>query len=140
MVPDLAPLLAVIVVLFSLAYFAMASFPFLLVRLDIPEVWRLFRGLFDIYFRTIGIVGVLAAIAFATNSHLGFSAAMLILGGAAITARRRVLQRMDTLHTTHHSVGGTAAMRELRVIHGGTMLVNVALLAFVASCLPYIVA
>jgi hypothetical protein len=138
MVPDLAPLLAVIAVLFSLAYFAMASFPFLLVRLDIPEVWRLFRGLFDFYFKMVGIVGVLAAIAFTTNDHLVFSAAMLILGGVAITARQRVLQRMDTLHETYHSVGGAAAMRELRVIHGGTMLINVAVLAFVASCLPYI--
>ena len=140
MVPDVAPLVAVIAVLFSLAYFAMASFPFLLVRLDIPEVWRLFRGLFDIYFKTVGIVGVLAAIAFATSSHLGFSAAMLILGGVAIAARQRVLQRMDALHTSYHAAGSTAAMRELRVIHGGTMLANVALLASVVSCLPYIMA
>jgi len=137
MVPDVAPLVAVIAVLFSLAYFAMASFPFLLVRLDIPEVWRLFRGLFDIYFKTVGIVGVVAAIAFATDGHLGFSAAMLILGGVAVAARQRVLQRMDTLHASYHS-GGIAAMRELRVIHGGTMLLNVALLASIASCLPYI--
>ena len=139
MVPDVAPLVAVIAVLFSLAYFAMASFPFLLVRLDIPEVWRLFRGLFDTYFRAVGIVGAIAAVAFATDGHFGFSAAMLILGGVAVSARQKVLQRMDTLHASYHS-GGAAAMRELRVIHGGTMLVNVAVLASVASCLPYIMA
>ena len=140
MVPDVAPLVAVIAVLFSLAYFAMASFPFLLVRLDVPEVWRLFRGLFDTYFKVVSVVGAVAAVAFATDGHFGFSAAMLILGGVAVAARQRVLRRMDTLHTSHLSVGGTAAMRELRVIHGGTMLVNVAVLASVASCLPYIMA
>jgi len=126
MVPDLAPFLAVIAVLFSLAYFAMASFPFLLVRLEIPQVWRLFRGLFDIYFKMVGVVGILAAIAFATDAHPIFAAAMLMVGGVAIASRRRVLQRMDTLYASCSSAAGAGAIRD---IHGGTMLVNVAVLA-----------
>ena len=38
MVPDIVPLYAVVIVLFSLIYFSLASISFLLVRLDVPEV------------------------------------------------------------------------------------------------------
>ena len=38
MVPDFVPLYAVVIVLFSLIYFSLASISFLLVRLNIPEV------------------------------------------------------------------------------------------------------
>src|SRR5215470_4781418 len=59
-VPDFIPFYAMIIVLFPLAYFAMASIPFLFVRLDIPEVWRLFRGLFNVHFWMVGVTGLLA--------------------------------------------------------------------------------
>src|SRR5882672_12894199 len=50
MVPDFVPAYAVVIVLFCLTYFSMASIAFLFVRLDVPEVSRLFRGLFAVYF------------------------------------------------------------------------------------------
>jgi hypothetical protein len=50
MVPDFVALYAVVIVLFSLIYFLFASIPFLFVRLEVPEVSRLFRGLFNSYF------------------------------------------------------------------------------------------
>src|SRR5262245_23225976 len=50
MVPDFVLLYAVVIVLFPLVYFSFASIPFLFVRLDVPEVAQLFRGLFNGYF------------------------------------------------------------------------------------------
>ena len=137
MVPDSAPLVAIVAVLFSLAYFAMASIPFLFVRLDIPEVWRLFRGLFGVYFWVVGFVGIVAAVAFASSGRIAVTAAMLLLAGAAIAVRRTVLQGMDTQQNAGQS-GDAAAMRQLRLIHCGAMLVNIAILASVAGSLPFI--
>ena len=137
MTPDSAPLIAVVIVLFSLAYFSMASIPFLFVRLDIPEVWRLFRGLFNIYFWVIGFVGLVATAAFAASGRVGFTAAMLLLAGTALPVRKAVLQRLDMQQSACQS-GDTAALRQLRLIHWGGMLVNIAILASVASSLPFI--
>src|SRR5262245_52817397 len=83
MVPDFIPLYAVVIVLFSLIYFAMASIPFLFVRLDVPEVSRLFRGLFDVYFWMVGGTALLATAAFAASGRLAYAAGMLLL---AVTA------------------------------------------------------
>lgn len=137
MVPEVIPLLGIVIVLFSLAYFSMASIPFLFVRLDIPEVWRLFRGLFNIYFRVLAFAGFVAAAAFATSGRIGFMVGMLLLAGTAITVRKPVLQRIDTQQTAGQS-GDAEAMRQLRLTHWGAMLANIALLAFVVSSLPYI--
>jgi hypothetical protein len=137
MVPDVAPVVAVVIVLFFLAYFAMASIPFLFVRLDIPEVWRLLRGLFNVYFWAVCFIGILAAIAFATTTHAVFAAAMLLLAVAAIAFRKTVLQRIDA-HQSAAQSGDTVALRQLPVFHWGGMLINVAILASVASSLPFL--
>lgn len=137
MTPDSICLVAVVIVLFSLAYFAVASIPFLFVRLDIPEVWRLFRGLFNVYFGVVGVVGLLAAVAFATSGRVAFPAAMLVLAGAAIAVRKSVLEQMDAQQAAGRS-GDAAAMRKLRLAHWGAMLVNVAIIASVVGSLPFV--
>jgi hypothetical protein len=137
MVPEAAPLVAIVSVLFCLGYFAMASIPFLFVRLDIPEVWRLFRGLFNIYFRVIGFVAAVAAAAFAVSGDLALAAAMLMLSVMAITARTPMLQRIDMQQTAGRS-GDANALRQLRRTHWGAMLVNVAILASVAGSMPFL--
>jgi hypothetical protein len=135
--PDFVPVCAVIIVLFSQAYFCMASIPFLFVRLDIPEVSRLFRGLFNIYFWIVGFTGLLIAGVFAARGHIGFMAAMLLLAVASIAGRRRVLQWIDTQQSAWQS-GDTTAMRRLRLIHWGGMLTNILVIATVASSVPFI--
>ena len=138
MVPDFVPLYAVVIVLFSLIYFFMASIPFLFVRLDVPEVSQLFRGLFNSYFWTVGGTSLVATAVFAASGRIGFTAAMLCLAAVALAARRVVLQRIDTQQTAWQS-GDTAAMRRLRLIHWGGMLANIVVLAAVASGVPFIV-
>ena len=137
MVPDFVVLYAVVIVLFSLIYFSLASIPFLFVPLDIPEVWRLFRGLFNSYFWIVDVTGLVATAAFAASGRMAFTAAMLLLAATAMAARTRVLQRIDTQQTAWQS-GDAAAMRRLRLIHWGGMLANIVIIATVASGVPFI--
>ena len=137
MVPDFVALYAVVIVLFSLIYFSLASLSFLLVRLDIPEISQLFRGLFNVYFWMVGCTGLVATAVFAASGRTAFTAAMLLLAATAMASRRRVLQLIDTQQTASQS-GDTAAMRRLRLIHWGGMLANIVILASVASSVPFI--
>jgi hypothetical protein len=138
MTPDFVPLYTVIIVLFPLAYFSCASISFLFVRLDVPEVSRLFRGLFDVYFWMVGGIGLLASAVFAASGRLAFTAGMLVLAATAMVVRRAVLLGIDTQQTAWQS-GDAAAMRRLRLIHWGGMLANIAVIAAVASSVRFIV-
>ena len=137
MVPDFVPLFAVIVVQFSLIYFAMASIPFLFVRLDVPEVSRLFRGLFNVYFWMVGCTGLVAAALFAASGRMAFTAEMLLLAATAMAVRGRVLQLIDTQQTASQS-GDAAAIQRMRLIHWGGMLANIVIIAAVASSVRHI--
>jgi hypothetical protein len=138
MLPDFVPLCAIVIILVVLAYFFMASIPFLFVRPDIPEVSRLFRGLFNVHFRIVGVIGLVAAAVFAASDRMAFAAPMLLVAAASIAGRKRVLEGIDTQQSAWQS-GDTAAMRRLRLIHWGVMLANFLVLAAVARSLPLIV-
>jgi hypothetical protein len=138
MLPDFVPLSVIVIVLVVLAYFFMASIPFLFVRLDIPEVSRLFRGLFNVHFRIVGVIGLVAAAAFALSWRFGFAVPMLLVALAAIAGRTRVIEGIDTQQNAWQA-GDKAAMRRLRLIHWGVMLVNFLVLAAVARSLSFIV-
>ena len=137
MVPDFVALYAVVIVLFSLIYFSFASIPFLFVAFDVPEVSRLFRGLFNSYFWIVGATALLATAVFAASGRMAFTAAMLLLAATAIAVRRHVLARIDMQQTAWQS-GDTAAMRRMRLIHWGGMLANIVILAAVASSVRHI--
>jgi hypothetical protein len=137
MVPDFIALYAVVIVLFSLIYFSFASIPFLFVRLEVPEVSRLFRGLFNSYFWIVTVTGLVATAVFAASGRKGFMAEMLLLAATAMVLRGRVLQLIDAQQTAWQS-GDAAAMRRMRLIHWGGMLANIVILAGVASTVPLI--
>ena len=137
MLPDFVPFYAVIIVLFSLGYFGLASLSFLLVPLHVPEVSRLFRGLFNVYFWMVGCTSLVATAVFAATGRMAFTAAMLLLAATAIAVRGRVLQLIDSQQTAWRS-GDAAAMRRLRLLHWGVMLANIAILASVASSARFI--
>jgi hypothetical protein len=136
MPPD--PIIAVVIVLFTLGYFAMASLSFLLVRLDIPEVSRLFRGLFNIHFWMVGGAGLVATAIFAANGSMVTTVAMLLLAVTAVAVRSKVLQLIDAQQTALQS-GDSTAMRRLRRIHWGGMLANIVILVTLASSVQFIV-
>ena len=135
--PDFVQLYAIVIVLFSLLYFSFATIPFLFVRLDVPEVSRLFRGLFDGYFWMVGCTVFVATAVFAASGRMAFAAGMLLLAATAMVVRRRVLQRIDMQQSAWQS-GDSAAMRRLRLIHWGGMLANILVFATVASSVSFI--
>jgi hypothetical protein len=137
MLPDFVPLYALVVVLFSLIYFSLASISFLLVGLEIPEVSQLFRGLFNVYFWMVGATSLLATAVFAASGRMAFTAAMLLLAATAMVARSRVLQLIDTQQAAWQS-GDTTAMRRLRIVHWGGMLANIVVLSALASSARFI--
>src|SRR5262245_32621406 len=137
MLPDFVPLYAVVVLLFCLIYFALASISFLLVRLDIPEVARLFRGLFNVYFWMVCVTGFVATAVFAASGRVAFTAAMLSLAAMATAARSSVLRLIDAQQSACQS-GDAAARRRLRLIHWGGMLANFVILATVLSGVRFI--
>src|SRR5436190_20981297 len=132
MVPDFVPRYAVVIVLFSLIYFSLASISFLLVRLDDPAVSRLFRGLFNVYFWMVGFTGLVATAVFAASGRMAFTAAMLLLAATATASRHRVLQLTATPRTATES-GDTTAMPRPRLTHRRGLLANIVALATAAS-------
>ena len=135
--PDFVQLYAIVIVLFSLLYFSFATIPFLFVRLDVPEVSRLFRGLFDGYFWMVGCTAFVATAVFAASGRMGFTTEMLLLAATAMVVRRRVLQRIDMQQSAWQS-GDSAAMRRLRLIHWGGMLANNLVVGTVAGSVSFI--
>jgi hypothetical protein len=135
MVPAFVPLYAMIVVLFSLIYFGLASIPFLFVPLDNPDVSRLFRGLFSVYFRMVGFTALPAMAAFAASGRMALAAGMLLLSATAFVLRRWMLQRIDVQQSAWRS-GDARAMRRLRWIHWSSMLGNLLVIVGVASGVP----
>ena len=137
MVPDFVALYAVVIVLFSLIYFSFASIPFLFVPFDVPEVSRLFLGLFNSYFWIVGATSLVAMAVFAASGRVAFTAEMLLLAATAMAVRVRVVPRIDTQLTACKS-GDAAAMRRMRLIHWGSMLANIVIIAAVASSVRHI--
>ena len=70
MMPDPVLLFATVIVLLPMGYCLLAAPAFLLVRLDIPPVTQLLRGLFNAYFFLLAIAGIIGAIAFALEGRL----------------------------------------------------------------------
>ena len=138
MVPHFVALYAIVIVLFSLIYFSFASIPFLFVGLDVPEVSRLFRGLFNSYFWIVGVTSLVATTVFAASGRMAFTAAMLLLAATATAVRTWVLPLIDAQQTAWQS-GDAAAMRRIRLIHWSGMLANIVIIAAVASTVPLIV-
>jgi hypothetical protein len=120
MMPDPVLLFATVILLLPMGYCFLAAPAFLLVRLDIPPVTQLLRGLFNGYFLLVAAVG------------LGVIAAFAVL------ARRWFLRRMDA-DLNARDAGDPDAVRRLRRLHWGGMLCNAIELVTIVASIPYIV-
>ena len=70
--PDAVALFVIIIVLLPMGYLLLAAPAFLLVRLDIPAVTQLLRGMFNVYFLAVTVAGVIGTIVFAVSGLPGF--------------------------------------------------------------------
>lgn len=132
-----AALAATVILLFPMGYFFLASPAFLLVKLDIPQVTQLLRGMFAIQFVMMSITGVIGTLAFAIAGWTVFAIATGAVAAFAILGRRWFMDKMDAQLSARDS-GDSNAVRRLRRLHWAGMLCNAVLLAVLVSSLPYV--
>jgi len=119
-------------------YFLLASPAFLLVKLDIPPVTQLLRGLFNAHFLTMSIVSVIGTVAFAVAGRLVFAIGIGLMAAFAVWARRWFLRQMDA-QLSARDAGDADAVRRLRRLHWGGMLSNAIQLVAIVGSIPYVI-
>ena len=95
MTPDSLAVAAMIILLFPMGYFTLASPAFLLVKLDVRPVALLLRGMFNAHFLVMGAAGIIGTVAFLLAGQLVFATVVGLLAALAIGGRRRFMARMD---------------------------------------------
>lgn len=105
-------------------------------KLDIPPVARLFRGMVHGYFVALAIGGVIGAagLGFAGRPTFFMALGVVVF---AVLARPWFLRRIDAQLEPELAGAGDVASR-LRRLHVAGMLVNAAQFAAVAGTIPYI--
>jgi hypothetical protein len=135
--PDAVAVAALVILLFPMGYFLLASPAFLLVKLDIPPVTQLLRGMFNIQFRMISVAGVIGTAGFALSGRPLFALGVGILAALAIWGRPRFMRQMDD-QLTARDAGDANAVRQLRRLHWRGMLCNAVLVAALVASIPYV--
>jgi len=136
MTTDPLAVAAMIILLFPMGYFTLASPAFLLVRLDIRPVAMLLRGMFNAHFLVMSVAGVLGALAFLLAGRLVFAVVVGLLAALAIGGRRRFMQRIDD-QLGAGEAGDANAARRLRKLHWTGMLCNAVLLTALLASIPW---
>jgi hypothetical protein len=134
--PDRVVLLATVILLLPMGYFLLAAPTFLLVKLDIPAVAQLLRGMFSAYFLAMIIAAVIGTIALAVAGRLVLAIGVGLIAAFAISARPWFLRRMDAAL----SAGDADAVRRLRRLHWGGMLCNAIQLVAIVGGIPHVIA
>ena len=137
MTPDPLAVAAMIILLFPMGYFTLASPAFLLVKLDVRPVAQLLRGMFNAHFLVMSVAGLIGTAAFLLAGRLLFAAIVGLLAALAIFGRRRFMQRMDD-QLSAGDAGDADAARRLRRLHWSGMIGNAVLLAGLLASIPYI--
>jgi len=135
--PDNVALFAAIILLLPMVYLLLAAPAFLLVKLDIRPVAQLLRAMFNGYFLTLAVAGVIGTIAVVVDGRLLLAIGIGLITAVAVSSRRWFLEQMDA-GLSDRDAGDADAARRLRRLHWGGMLSNAVQLAIVVACIPYI--
>jgi hypothetical protein len=137
MMPDPIILLTTVILLLPMGYFLLAAPAFLLVKLDVRPVALLLRGMFNGYFLTLAIAGVVGTIAVAVAGRLALAIGIGLIAAFAVLARRWFLRNMDA-ELSARDAGDPDAPRRLRRLHWGGMLCNATQLVVIVASVPHI--
>jgi hypothetical protein len=137
MTSDGIALAAIVILLFPMGYFFLASPAFLLVKLDIPQVTQLLRGMFSAHFLMTSIAGVIGTVVFAVTGRLAFAIGIGVIAAVAFWGRGWFLRQWDD-QLTARDAGDAEAVRRLRRLHWGGMLFNAVQLAAIVGSIPYV--
>jgi hypothetical protein len=130
-------LAAIVILLFPMGYLLLAAPAFLLVKLEIPQVAQLLRGMFNAHFLMVSIAGVIATLTFAIAGHLALAIVIASMAALAFWGRGWFLDQWDA-QANARDAGDATAVRRLRRLHWGGMLSNALQLAAVVACIPYV--
>ena len=128
-------LAAIVILLFPMVYFLIASLAFFLRRLSDPVVTWMLRGLFNTYFIALAVCGGIGALAFLAAGRPAVATGLGLLGGCALGARAWFLARLDAA-IRGRDAGDAAATRQLRRLHVGGILYNATQAAFTIAVIP----
>ena len=136
MTPDQAVLFSTIILLVPMGYFLLAAPAFLLVKLDVPPVTRLMRGMFNAYFLVLTGSGVIGTLAFAAAGRFVVALGIALIAAFAVLGRRWFLQRMDAAADARDA-GDPRAVRRLRQLHWSGMACNAVQVFVLVGSIPY---
>jgi len=139
MTPDAVAVAVMVILLFPMGYFTLASPAFLLVKLDIQPVAQLLRGMFNAHFLVMRVAGIVGTVILLLDGRLLAATGVGLLAALAIWGRRWFMQRMDD-QLSARDAGDAEAPRRLRRLHWSGMLGNAALLVALVASIPYIAA
>lgn len=128
-------LAATILLLFPMLYFLIASLTFFLAKLRDPVVTRMLRGLFGAYFLAVGVLGVVAALAFAAAGKVTVAALLGAVALAAALARAWFLRAIDGAVRARDR-GEAGAIRDLRRLHLAGIAYNAVQCAALVGSIP----
>jgi hypothetical protein len=135
--PDGVAIAVIIILLFPMGYFTLASPAFLLVKLDIQPVAQLLRGMFNAHFLVMRVAGIIGTVAFLLDGRLLAAMGVGLVTALAIYGRRGFMRRIDD-QLSARDAGDTEAPRRLRRLHWSGMLGNAVLLAALVAGIPYV--
>ncbi|PDT88260.1 hypothetical protein CO669_21805 [Bradyrhizobium sp. Y36] len=139
MTPDAVAVAVMIILLFPMGYFTLASPAFLLVRLDIQPVAQLLRGMFNAHFLVMRVAALIGSVALLLDGRLLAAVGVGIIAALAIWGRRWFMRRVDD-QLSAGNAGDADAPRRLRRLHWSGMLANAVLLVALLAGIPYIAA
>ena len=139
MTSDGMALAAIVILIFPMGYFFLASPAFLLVKLDIPPVTQLLRGMFNAHFLMMRIAAIIGTVTFALTGRPVFAIAVALIAAFAVWARGWFLRQWD-IQLSARDAGDAAAVRRLRRLHWAGMLANAILLFAIVVSIPYVAA
>lgn len=137
MTPDAVAVAVMVILLFPMGYFTLASPAFLLVKLDIQPVAQLLRGMFNAHFLAMSVAGAIATVAFLLDGRPVAAIGVGLLAALAVGGRRWFMRQMDD-QIRAKEAGDTEAPRRLRRLHWSGMLGNAVVLVALVASIPYV--
>src|SRR5207249_10159878 len=86
MTSDGIALAAIVILLFPMGYFFLAAPAFLLVKLDIPQVTQLLRGMFNAHFLMTSVASAIGTVVFAVTGRAVFAIGVALIAAFGVWA------------------------------------------------------
>ena len=132
MTPIALSLLATVLLMVWMGFFALGSLPLLVLNHDTPLDARFIRGLFNVYYLAATFTGSAASLAYVWAGMPGFAIGTGCIAALSFSLRRWfIIPRMDGLRATM-TAEDTASILRFRVLHILGMMLNVAQLGTLA--------